>query len=238
MAVGNGDEAMFDLLEGAGASCRSVVSDGNNTLLHCFCSNKANDERRSLLLKLVELGCDVNAENDQQRTALMLAAKLNMVKTCELLLGLRVETERVDFRGQRAIDLAELGSECFRLLLHTAQLERRRSQANQRTERIVFKKHIVSHRPISERIDRAGSRVQNEPTAQLHSTPEQRCQEMAVDSQVKPSSNAIDRQADDNGKYHRIWSKLLRTKAILVGRRDFLTRKTRDSLQASVSEYR
>ena len=115
-AISNGDVTMFDILENAGASCRSVLGPDENTLLHWFCLHRHNDKQISLLKRIINQGCDLNAVNIDQRTALMLAAKLNMLYTCRILLGAQVQLDQVDRYGYRAIDLARPSSKCWSLL--------------------------------------------------------------------------------------------------------------------------
>ena len=112
-AVSNGDVVMFDLLENAGASCRSVVGPNENTLLHWFCSHASNDQHMSLLKRLINLGCDINAVNNDQQTPLMFAARLNMINTCHYLLDFEARLDSVDSNGERAIDFAVKHSECW-----------------------------------------------------------------------------------------------------------------------------
>ena len=107
---------MFDLLENAGASCRFVLTDNDNTLLHWFCSRRRNDKQMSLLKRLINQGFDLNATNADQRTPLMLATLSNMPNTCRLLLEHQVRLDQIDCDGYRAIDLAKPNSQCQRSL--------------------------------------------------------------------------------------------------------------------------
>ena len=66
---------MFDVLENAGGLATPIVTAGNNTLLHWFCYKKENDEHISLLNKLIDRESDINAQNWQKRTPLMIAVK-------------------------------------------------------------------------------------------------------------------------------------------------------------------
>ena len=107
LATINGDVAMFRLLEKAGASCRSATSHDKNTLLHWFCSNRDNDQHISILKRLIEKGCDVDAVNADQQTPFMLAANYNMLNTCHLLLNARTnrrcsgQSERTSLNGAK-----------------------------------------------------------------------------------------------------------------------------------------
>ena len=210
-AIMNGDEAMFDLLENAGASCRSTVTSGNNTLLHHFFYHKINDQHGSLLKKLLDVGCDINAENNLQRTPLMLAAKLNMVNTCEMLLNGNAETEKVDFRGHRATDFAKLGSECFRLLEHVKRAQSK-SQSQQHTDRIIYKKHIAPHRQLSMRTSESISHYDpNENKAKWYSS-DTMCEEKTIEDQNKVKSIETRHGHEHDGKYKRQWNKLRQKK--------------------------
>ncbi|UJR10725.1 hypothetical protein I4U23_014915 [Adineta vaga] len=217
LAIMNGDEAMFDLLENAGASCRSVVTDGNNTLLHWFCSNKANDEQRSLLKKLIDIGCNVNAENDGQQTPLMLAAKLNMVNTCEILLNARADTDIVDHRGHRAIDLAKLGSDCFRLLQHARKVQQKKAQSYQNIERMVCKKPLLPRRQLSLRTSEPIEQFQSDENKMKRYLSTIVCEEeKKIEDQTSfcISNKSLPEQENDT-KYKRKWNKLLQKRQIL-----------------------
>lgn len=126
---------MFDLLENAGAACRSVVDTNGNTLLHCFCCSPLNDRNLSLLKRLINLGCDINALNNHDQTALMFAARFNMIHTCRYLIqfdDIRIDT--IDLNGERAIDLAPHQSACRTLLDQVAHglVRRHRSSSSTR----------------------------------------------------------------------------------------------------------
>jgi hypothetical protein len=208
----NGDEAMFDLLENAGASCRTVVTNGENTLLHWFCYNKANDQQTSLLKKLIDIGCDVNAENDRQRTPLMIAAKLNMINTCQILVDAYADIDKVDDKGFRAIDLTKLGSESFKLLQKVAHTQQKKSQSYQNIDRIARKKQTILQHSLSMRM--------NEPTNhfkidehQIKRYPSNTvCQEKKLASENNLFCNETDRQQENDTKYTRMWEKLLHKK--------------------------
>ena len=140
MCIANGDTAMFDLLENAGATCRSIVIKGENTLLHCFCLRRANDKHIPLLQRLINKDCDINAENNLRRTPLMLAARLDMINTCQLLLSCSADVNKTDYQGHRAIDLAKAGSECFKLLQKAKTIHPRRN-----TDHFLWKKTNSSY---------------------------------------------------------------------------------------------
>ena len=115
-AIVNGDFKMFDLLETAGANCRSIINSTQTTLLHWFCSTQTNDQHTNLLRRLIDQKCDLNAENHLQQTPLMLAAKLNMINTVRLLVKLGADSSKIDCHGERAIDLAPIDSQSWRFL--------------------------------------------------------------------------------------------------------------------------
>ncbi|CAF1184843.1 unnamed protein product [Adineta steineri] len=207
----HGDEEMFDLLENAGASIRTVVTYGDNTLLHWFCSNVANDQHRSLLKKLIEAGCDVNAENNLQRTPLMSAAKLNMINTCEILLNCYADTEKIDYRHHRAIDLAKIGSECFKVLQYATNV-RPRSQSNQNLERIIYKKPLAPHRQLSLRISEpsntpnlVGYKIKRYPSNTNNT-------EKDVGNEKNFQSTQSLQEQENDSRYKRNWGRLLQRK--------------------------
>jgi hypothetical protein len=146
-AITNGDEIMYDLLEKSGALTSSIVTDGDNTLLHWFCYKKENDKNLTLLQKLLDTGCNINAQNHEQLTPLMIAAKFNMIETCRLLLNNQADIDKYDFKGNQAIDLTTPGSECSKLLL-----QEKHTRISPLNEKILWKKRIDStrRRAISE----------------------------------------------------------------------------------------
>ncbi|CAF1436789.1 unnamed protein product [Didymodactylos carnosus] len=117
IAVTNGDEKMFDLFDNCGAQMKDVLTEGDNTLLHWFCYIKSN-ESLYILKRLLELGCDINAENHHQRTPLMLGARNGLVETVRLLLNKGAKTDKIDFKGYRALDFAKVFNQmaCYHLL--------------------------------------------------------------------------------------------------------------------------
>ncbi|CAF2530370.1 unnamed protein product [Rotaria sp. Silwood2] len=147
-AITNGNEAMFDLLENVGAVCNPLVTNGGNTLLHWFCYKKENDEHTSLLNKLIEKSCNINAKNSNGRTPLMLAVKCNMTNTCRILLKNEVDIEEFDCNGNKAIDLSIPGSACSSLLLQKANHQKSKSNI-QNSQSIESKSKIVYKRQLS-----------------------------------------------------------------------------------------
>ena len=197
---------MFDLLENAGATCQSVFTKGGDTLLHWFCYNKDNDENMNLLRKLIEKYCDVNAENDRRRTPLMLAAKLNMANTCCFLVNYGADIDKVDAQGNRAMDLAKIGSECFRFLQKTHQGQ---SPSNENLYQALWRKPILTRQPSQQRTS----------LGKLPSLEKSRSKRF--------SSNSIDNHLDGEvehdefyTKHKRMWEKLIQTKQKIRRSRD------------------
>ncbi|CAF1184826.1 unnamed protein product [Adineta steineri] len=230
LSIINGDEEMFDLLENAGASCRTGVINDDNTLLHWFCSNDANDQHGSLLKKLIDISCDVNAENNLQRTPLMLAAQLNMINTCETLINASADVDKVDDKGNRAIDLAELGSECFRLLLHTTHVQQMKSSSHQQKNRILCTKHVVSHRSLFSPTNESKqyfndnkNKVKNDSSNTTN------------ENQKHHSSNHRCRQQDNDSTYRRMWKKILNRKHAIMRTKDLSLQKTKDNYEHTIN---
>lgn len=214
-AITNGDAAMFDLLENAGASIRSVITKGDNTLLHWFCYVKSNDEHMSLLKKLINKDCDINAENRLHRTPLMLAAKLDMINTCHVLISYSANIDQVDYQGNRAIDLAKIGSECFKLLQKTKQIQ---SRQNQNIDNVLWRKQILPTRLIT--------KTKNESLNLLYIEQSQ-MKNYSSNTYENHICNDIDREEFDT-KYKRMWEKLLQTKQKIRVSRDTSLPRTRD----------
>lgn len=138
---------MFDLLENAGVLCCSLVTTCENNLLHWFCYKRENDECVSLLNKLIEKGCDLNAQNSSGETPLILAAKLDMTNTCRLLLKNGAATDKYDIHGNQAIDLSTPGSECSTLILQAMQTQKNEPNT-QNTPNMKPQNTIVGRRRI------------------------------------------------------------------------------------------
>jgi len=66
----------------------------------------------------LELGCDINAESHHQRTPLILAARNGLVETVRLLLSKGAKTDKIDFKGYRALDFAKVFNQmaCYHIL--------------------------------------------------------------------------------------------------------------------------
>jgi hypothetical protein len=198
---------MFDLLENAGASCDSVGTKGENTLLHWFCYNKENDEHMSLLRKLIHKECDVNAENTIQRTPLMLAARSDMINTCRFLLTHSADIDKVDYHGNRAIDLAKIGSESFKLL---QKIEEKKSRNSVHVEHVIWRKQIQSTSSLTKQKSSSNNPVN------LDETKIKRYSSSIYDNHL---SSITDRDELDK-KYKRVWERLLQTKHKIRRTRD------------------
>lgn len=220
-SIANGDVAMFDLLDKAGVICHPVVTTGDNTLLHWFCYNEANDENMSLLKKLIDKGCDVNATNDLQRTPLMIAAKLNMINTCHVLLNSSADIDAMDSEDYHAIDLAKLDSDCFILL---QEAKRKRSQSKRHNkERILYKRQITPTRSLSTQgIDSVNSSDTDENQRKYNSISTCDVQTMS------------DQEFDT--KYKRMWEKVLQTKHKIRRTRDLSLQRSSDCPQQRIMD--
>ena len=136
---------MFDALVNAGALCSSILTSGENNLLHWFCYKAENDEHISLLNKILDQGCSIDAQNWIQRTPLMLAARLDMTETCRVLLKNKASIDLKDVHGNQAADFSTLGSECSKLLFGFVKenLVATNSESN---EKPVWRKRINSQK--------------------------------------------------------------------------------------------
>lgn len=121
--MSNGDETMFDVLDNASPIDCSIVSVGDETLLHWFCHVQENDLSIGLLEKLIRKGCNVNAPNAEQRTPIFLAVMHNMVNTCRILIREKARLNTVDINGHRLIDFAQRNTPCYELI-HTAMIRK------------------------------------------------------------------------------------------------------------------
>jgi hypothetical protein len=202
---------MFDLLENAGASCHSVKTNEEDTLLHWFCYNKSNDQHISLFKKLINKDCDVNAVNNLQRTPLMLATKLDMVNTCYLLLKAGADIDKIDYEGSRAIDFAKPDSKCFILLEET------KAQSKINTDRVIWrKKPLASIRSLSTEVKNSTKSLNINEIKKNHYSFHISCSELELESDTK---------------YKRMWGKLLQTKQKLRRSRDSSLHGSNDSFQ-------
>jgi hypothetical protein len=214
-AVINGDAAIFDLLENAGALCNAVLTKGNNTLLHWFCYNKANDQNISLLKKLINHECDVNAENNLHRTPLMLAAKSDMINTCHLLLSYSADIDKVDYQGNRAIDFARIGSDVFKLL---QKVEQKYSRYSLNADHVIWRKPIIPTTSLSKQ--RSSS---TNPVNMLESRLKRH-----LSTTSDHNLDSISDRDEFDTKYKRVWEKLLQTKHKIRRTRDSSTPRPRN----------
>jgi len=197
---------MYDLLENAGGFNCSIVTSDDNTLLHWFCYKNENDEQINLLKKLLDKGCDINAENWDQRTPLMLAAKNNMSETCRILLKNGADINKHDSNGNQAIDLSKPGSECAKLLLQQIQL----SPSIQSTKKLLWKKRIDTAERCGPRLSVNNNDEINSPRiSSKYSGNEQ------VQTNESPHPCSYPNRQRDNDeiekKYEHIWEKFLQT---------------------------
>lgn len=211
---------MFDLLENAGASCHSVVINEGDTLLHWFCYNKSNDVQMSLLKKILDTGCYINAENGDHRTPLMLAAKSDMINTCFMLLNVGADINKIDYNGFQALDLAPSGSECHKLLEQVVKLN---PQSKRHTDRLLYRIHLNSGRSSSQRTSESGNELYiDEKKLNRFSTSE-------METSTHTYLNGSDQEFDT--KYKRMWEKLLQTKQKIRRTRDLSLQRSSDPSQ-------
>jgi hypothetical protein len=185
---------MFDLLVNSGASCHSVVNNEKNTLLHCFCFNQTNDAQTSLFKKLINKGCDINAENNNRYTPLMLAAKLDMINTCQILLTAHADMFKTDKKGCQAIDLAKPNGQCFEFLRQATYIEQNKSHPDHIIDRINWEKQ------------RSSSKSTNHVN-----TNENKSKWYLSNSrnEINLSIYDADRDQEIHAKYKHLWKKLL-----------------------------
>lgn len=209
---------MFDLLENAGASCCSIITSEKNTLLHWFCHYQSNDKHILLLKKLINAGCDINAENNLQHTPLMLAAKQDMINTCHILINFSADINKIDCNGNRAIDLAEPNSQCFKFLQETMQNNKQINCEN--IDRILWKKELCSKCSLSTK--------NNENKTKWY------CDDKINDKQnhlIGIKSDPGYENEELSTKYKRIWENLLQTKQKIRRSKDLALQKAKDYSQ-------
>lgn len=66
---------------------------------------------------LIELGADVNIQNNKKRTALMLAVYGENKNIVEMLLNAGADVNIKDAKGKRALDYVQLDGEIYKILL-------------------------------------------------------------------------------------------------------------------------
>ncbi|CAF3710221.1 unnamed protein product [Rotaria socialis] len=220
-AITNGDEAMFDLLENAGALCCSLMSNGENSLLHWFCYINENDEHIPLLNKLIDKGCDINAQNDDGETPLMLAARCDMTNTCRILLENGAIVNKCDNHGNQAIDLSVPGSDCSRLFLQATNNNNNNNNNNNKTElniqkypsdrsskTAVWRRRIHRERRFTVEVD-----VKNDETQLQSALPASVNEEKNTNAASNRYFFPLRRRNSEeiNTKYERVREKLLNT---------------------------
>ncbi|CAF1294978.1 unnamed protein product [Rotaria sordida] len=217
-SITNGDLVMFSLLESAGASCRSVVATGQNTLLHCFCQHKANDQQMHLLEKLINRGCDVNAENNNRRTPLMFAARLEMINTCCVLINAYADINKTDYKGNRAIDYTKQDSECFKLLQRVIYIQQAKSQSHQNKDRTHSKKYHQSTSSVPVEKSVSTKHLKGDKKTSEHRS-----------NLLRSRSDQVHNAEEINKKHKSMWDKLLEAKPMRSKSREVLPEKSTDS---------
>lgn len=199
---------MFDLLETAGASIGSVITAEDDNLLHWFCSNKENDEKASLLEKLIEKNCDINGTNWEQRSPLFIAVKNEMKRTCRRLIDGNAHLDLIDSKGYRPIDLVPSTSPIVKLFPSTI-VQRRISATNSQNSSPM---NTGSGRIRRHRFDfrRRSTLEINSPnslkTPDRYETDDEQSNRPSPTPYVYPDRR---RESDEfDTKYERIWEKL------------------------------
>ncbi|CAF0717900.1 unnamed protein product [Adineta steineri] len=211
-AIANGDEEMFDLLANAGALDSSIVTVDKNTLLHWFCYTKENDKQISLLEKLIKKGYDINAQNWQRRTPLIIAVKNDMTNTCRILLDNEAHIGKYDCNGHQAIDLSVPGSECSKILLHAMKTERYKlrllsTPVNKSRNTMIRKQRIGSARRFTTEIcntDNNNNETKDQDNLSKHS---QEDKQNTSTFHAYLSLNDIKDNSGIETKYERVWEK-------------------------------
>ena len=210
---------MFDLLESAGASCDSLLTTGDDTLLHWFCSRRDNDQCSSLLMKLIKRGCDINAENCEQRTPLFVAAHNDMVNTCRILLRAGAVANKVDSRGHRPVDVVPRDGQCLTLLRQhstSTKMESPSGVESPGTPIITFlRKHRLRgvRRHTADLNDLKSNGTDSLSLASKPSVSQQDTTDGEQTSVVSGSSNIQSEGQQQNGgnstSHDRMWNKML-----------------------------
>lgn len=199
---------MFDLLDEAGCFNSSILTGGDNTLLHWFCYKKDNDKQTNLLKKLIHKGCDINAQNWEERTPLMISAKSNMKETCRMLLRSGVDISIRDSKGNQAIDLTKPGSECSKLILQEGNNQKfLLSPPTKTNEKVIWRKRIDS----ASRCISPLNVINNNNNDELNSQCSSRKSSKNHEERIKVSSHPANprRESEEcEKKYERIWEKI------------------------------
>ena len=181
---------MYDLLVNAGALTCSIVTGGDNNLLHWFCYKNENDNHIELLNKILDQGCNIDAINSENRTPLMIAAKKNMSETCRILLKNRAAIDKRDSNGHQAIDLSIPGSQCSKLLLKQASLQYVKSTpSNDSNSKIVWRKRIeTTRRATTELINTDTDETNSQGISSKYSEDEEEQTNESIDSDQRRES--------------------------------------------------
>ena len=207
LAITNGDEMMYDLLERSGAIVSSIVTDGQNTLLHWFCYKKENDQRLNLLQKLIDHGCDIDAHNQERLTPLMMAVKGDMIETCRLLLRNGAQIDKQDLFGNKAIDLTKNGSQCCQLLIEESEIRGNQdSPSISSRETMIYRKRIDTIRPFAINSNERGRSCEFLSNNEQDEEKGEGFLHPPIYPNEKRHSEQIDRKHD-----HRVLEKLLQT---------------------------
>lgn len=124
MVARQGCVEMADMLLAAGARI-DARNEAGMTALH-YAIGFEGEDRRAIVSYLLSRHADVNAQNDDGKTPLMLAVALGHTEAVSLLLQTGADTELRDINGATAEDLARLDGRwdlVHQLQLHDHQLQ-------------------------------------------------------------------------------------------------------------------
>lgn len=180
---------------------------------------------------MIDNGCDINAENCARRTPLMLATSLDMVNTCRVLLDAYADTDKVDYKGFRAIDFAKPDSECLQLLKQGKNIQQSRSQSYHNKDRNHHrKKQYISTYPLLRQMSepiRHSSTTENKIKPFISNLNYDE-KEMESRKNLKSTKSNQEYNVDEtHTKYKNMWENLLKTKQSIERARD-LSKKESD----------
>ncbi len=104
IAVNAGHFDIADKLIDAGADFRKSISQGRSNVLHVLAMAKKEDT--ALFAKMLHRGIDINAQNDDGTTALMLAVRTGKVELTKALLAAGAKPNMVEATGKTALHYA------------------------------------------------------------------------------------------------------------------------------------
>lgn len=104
LAAIGGDPQIVQLIVNHGANVNAPASPDGQTVLHCVVS--LEQDAADMAGMLISGGVEVNAADDQGRTALMLAAERGHVETVTMLLEVSPDLNLKTAAGKTAIELA------------------------------------------------------------------------------------------------------------------------------------